>query len=127
MDKTELKQTLITQFIPLDEAAQKKLDYLQSDDVFTDNQYVLEEDTNKEIGNKDDSLMNAFAATVNSVAPHTQHQPQISEYHPQPATSSSQQQTNQPSATASDSRSIAARIAALRGISMPGDYLKRKS
>ncbi len=127
MDKTELKQTLITQFVPLDEAAQKKLNYLQSEDVFTDNQYVLQEDTNEEIGNKDDSLMNAFVATANSAAPRAPQQPQISEYHYQPAAASPQQQTHQPSANASGSRSIAARIAALRGISMPGDYLKRKN
>ncbi len=125
MDRNELKQTLHEQFTPMDEAVQKKLDYLQSDDVFTDNPYAQEEDTSDEIGLEDDSLMSAFGATVNSAAPRAPQQTQMSGYHPQPAAASPQQQTAQPSA--SGSQSMAARIAALRGISMPGDYIKRKN
>lgn len=122
MDRNELKRTLHEQFAPMDEAVQKKLDYLQSDDVFMDNPYVQDDDES-EIG--DDSLMSAFGATGNSQPTQTFTQPPIAGYTPQPTTAPRQPAGQAPAA--SGSQSMAARIAALRGISMPGDYLKRKN
>ena len=123
MDRNELKQTLREQFAPMDEAVQKKLDYLQSDDVFTDNPY-MQDDGGDELG--DDSLMSAFGATGNSAAPQVIQQPPIAGYTPSPAAAAPQPSAGQTPA-ASGSQSMAARIAALRGISMPGDYIKRKN
>lgn len=123
MDRNELKNTLHEQFAPMDEAVQKKLEYLQSDDVFTDNPY-MQDDGGDDLGG--DSLMSAFGATGNSAAPKIEKQPPIAGYTPSPAAAAPQQPAAQ-SPTASSSQSMAARIAALRGISMPGDYLKRKN
>lgn len=128
MDRNELLRTLKEQFAPMDEAVQKKLDYLQSDDVFTDNPYAQDDDVD-EAGLGDDSLMNAFGAG-GSIAPTPNYnhppeaarpgQPQAAAPHPQSAPA-------QPTSPASGGQSMAAKIAALRGISMPGDYLKRKN
>ncbi len=125
MDRNELKNTLHEQFAPMDEAVQKKLDYLQSDDVFTDNPYMPEDNENEAIAGGD-SLMSAFGATGNSAAPRTMKQPPIAGYTPSPAAAPQQSSAGQ-TTTASSSQSMAARIAALRGISMPGDYIKRKN
>lgn len=130
MDKTELKRVLLQQFIPMDDAVRKKLDYLQSDDVFTDSPYAISEDMLTE-NEPTDSLMDAF----NSVGVTTKPQPSVV----QPQTASRPQPTtnsyNHPAASAqtpeapiaSVKQNMAARIAALRGISMPGDYLRRKN
>lgn len=124
MDRNELKQTLREQFAPMDEAVQKKLDYLQSDDVFTDNPY-MQDDGGDELG--DDSLMSAFGATGNSAAPQVIQQQPIAGYTPLPAAAAPQPSAGQTPAASGSSQSMAARIAALRGISMPGDYIKRKN
>jgi hypothetical protein len=124
MDRAELKHTLHEQFVPFEQAVANKLEYLQGDNVFA----VDEEPINQisEIG--DDSLEKAFNMTLGladvpiykdltvqdvkkmQVAPQPQNLPE------------SPNQDN----IAAQKQNIAAKIAALRGISMPGDYLRKK-
>ncbi|MBR6356182.1 MAG: hypothetical protein IKR92_04940 [Alphaproteobacteria bacterium] len=124
MDKSELKQTLHDQFVPLEKAVENKLNYLQSDDVFNTENYAAYTDNLGE----DDSLENAFNAAVSAPA-----KPMYQA--PSPEEMRQMQQAPQPSyaegtptqdSISSHKQNMAARIAALRGISMPGDYLRGK-
>lgn len=124
MDKSELKRTLHDQFVPMEKAVKNKLIYLQSDDVFNTENYAAYTDNLGE----DDSLENAFSASVTTPA-----KPMYQA--PSPEEVRQMQQAPQPSyageAPTQDSilshkQNMAARIAALRGISMPGDYLRGK-
>lgn len=117
MDKNELKRVLHEQFAPIAEAVQRKLEYLQSEDVFTDNPYPFESDGDS--NNDDSALMSAFGGTSNA-APSG---PAPSAVAPRPTNVSS---ANSEPAAPAQSQNMAARIAALRGISMPGDYLSHK-
>ncbi|MBQ9270834.1 MAG: hypothetical protein IJ218_01020 [Alphaproteobacteria bacterium] len=125
MDKAELKQILRAQIEPLDIAAKRKLAYLQSDDVFTDTPETYESITDSLT---DTSLADAFASTI-SAHPEPAYQPQTQAYRNNANTHKvPQYATSNPSAEtiASHKQNIAAKIAALRGISMPGDYLSKK-
>lgn len=118
MDNNVLKQTLREQAEPLDAAVQKKLEYLQSDDVFSlDNAYQQPEM----------SVEEAFQTFASA-------QPQQPEIRPQKLNTVDPQQQAVPSPFGQVSQdtmnahkqNIAARIAALRGISLPGDYAMKK-
>ena len=119
MNNNVLKQTLREQSEPLAVAVQRKLEYLQSDDVFSlDNVYQQPEM----------SVEEAFQAFASA-------QPQQPENPPQMLNTvvPQQQTTPSPLGQASEEtmnahkQNIAARIAALRGISLPGDYAMKKS
>lgn len=122
MDKAELKQTLHNQFVPLAQAVEAKLQCLQDNDVFLSDAYAEDIDNYSD----DDSLENAFNSTLSASSVPMYQAPKMEEI-------KNMQQTPQPSyideAPNADSinthkQSIAAKIAALRGISMPGDYLR---
>ena len=117
MDNNVLKQTLREQVEPLAAAVQKKLEYLKSDDVFSlDNVYQQPEM----------SVEEAFQTFASA-------QPQQPEIRPQKLNTVPQQQTasstfgqvSQDTMNA-QKQNMAARIAALRGISLPGDYAMKK-
>ena len=117
MDKDELKRILHEQFEPLQTAVQKKLDYLQSDNVFADDTYrsVIEDNP---MG--DDSLANAFNSNT-TAQPIPAYKPTLDdEYNTYSAPKASPERSQ----LEEHKHNIAARIAALRGISMPGDYIK---
>lgn len=119
MDRNELKRILKEQAEPMDAAVMKKLTYLQSDEVFTD-VFVDEE-------NDDDSLFNAFVGTVKPTVPVYQ-QPTVSEVGVRekgvaPGDLVAEKATAQ--SIVEHKQNIAAKIAALRGISLPGDYLHK--
>ena len=127
MDKFEIKRVLHEQFVPMELATQQKLEYLQSDEVFTDNSYIPQTPTNSaEIG--DDSLANAFMETGNTRAAPVYNQPTMDDYNRMQAAPEPQYISSQPTAQSinTSKQNLAAKIAALRGISMPGDYLRRK-
>lgn len=113
MDKNELKQILHEQFEPLEKAVQKKLDYLQSDSVFALDSGDLETD---EKPTTDTSLEDAFSYFA---APKP-----VSAYEVPKVVDSNV--TRDMSNIRERKQNIAARIAAMRGISMPGDYLNHK-
>lgn len=122
MDRAELKKTLHEQFEPLETAVQKKLEYLQSDNVFSVDAYTGNDDFGSM---EDDSLANAFGSTMSAqTAPvyqnHIQETMQQIQSVSQPKYAS---ETPTASSIATHKQNIAAKIAALRGISMPGDYL----
>ena len=126
MDKLELKRVLHEQFVPLQQATQQKLAYLQSDEVFLDNPNILPQSKQSELS--DDSLANAFMATN---TPHTvsaYSQPNIDDYNRMQAAPNPQYISEQPTQQSiqTSKQNLAARIAALRGISLPGDYLRNK-
>lgn len=121
MDKAEIKQLLKEQVEPLSQAVAKKLAYLQSDDVFTE--------TIEHVSLNDDSLMNAFSETSSPTEIPAYTQPKAQEFY------TDSQNLTQPKYVVREptqdsieehTKSIAAKIAALRGISMPGDYLRKK-
>jgi len=107
----------------MDKAVSQKLAYLQSDEVFTDG---IEEETPQ----NDDSLLSAFAMP-SQPASVLQYQQQPSarevitnnkpEYRPRYIENAPTEQSIE-----DHKQNIAAKIAALRGISMPGDYLRNK-
>ena len=126
MDKAKLKQTMYEQFEPFEIAIQKKISYLQSDNVFSVDMYV---DNDNADSMADDSLIEAFNSTVSAQSA-PMYQVPVQE------TMTQIEKTVQPQYVAetptADSikahkQNIAAKIAALRGISMPGDYLKRRN
>ena len=121
MDRAEIKQLLKDQAEPLSQAVAKKLAYLQSDDVFTD----TEEPTSL----NDDSLMNAFAETTAPTEIPAYTQPKAREFYIDPQTVAKPKYADsEPSDRSMEEhqQNIAAKIAALRGISLPGDYLRKK-
>ena len=98
MDRKVLKQNLHEQVVPMAEAVQKKLAYLNSDDVFMNKEETSENFT--------DLLM-------------AQNKAMVAQKRTEP--------TNTADKVAMHKQNLAAKIAALRGISnMPGDYLNRK-
>lgn len=118
MDKVELKKVLHEQFAPMTEAVQRKLEYLQSEEVFTDNPYYPFENDNE----GDSELLSAFGGNTNV-------QPPRPAQSPAPAASPRAipvSPAGQSAAAPAQPQNMAARIAALRGISMPGDYLARQ-
>lgn len=120
MDKEELKQILHEQFEPLAAAVEKKLAYLQSDNVFSDEIYGAEENAADMVG--DNSLMNAFGAVQNTSP--VPYQASLATDAPMSAEHAEIQRNKE---NIDERRqNIAARIASLRGISMPGDYILRK-
>ena len=121
MDKPEVKRLLREQTEPMDRAVSKKLARLQSDDVFTEDA--------SQIPQVDNSLLNAFSETRKPTSVPTYSQPNAKDFYqnlqskPEPkyAEMTPTQQTIE-----QHKQNIAAKIAALRGISMPGDYLRQK-
>ena len=120
MNKSEIKRILIEQTEPMDTAVERKLAYLRSDDFAGDTEQLLQ---------SDDSLLNAFSIKINKPNVLKYEQPSIRELHqntlskPEPkyVTQGPTEETIQ-----EHKQNLAARIAALRGISSPGDYLRRK-
>ena len=101
MDRNILKKTLQEQVIPMAEAVKNKLAYLQGDDVF------LNSDEQHSEPLFTDLLM-------------TQGQPKK-------ISSKTVEPQNTADKVAVHKQSVAAKIAALRGVStMPGEYLNRK-
>ncbi|MEE6207911.1 MAG: hypothetical protein VZR95_07655 [Alphaproteobacteria bacterium] len=122
MDDSFLRRTLHEQCEPLDLAVQKKLEYLKSDDVFSLENYTEEKPVETEM-----SVEDAFAAFT-SAQPNN-----IAEKKPAGLNSVASKpfiEIKVEEATAetinTHKQNIAARIAALRGISMPGDYALKK-
>ena len=124
MNRAELKKTLYAQFVPFAQAVQNKLDYLKSDDVFGADSYS----SYNVVSDEDDSLEKAFNSTLSASNIPPYQNPPMEEIRqmkqaPQPT------YVNQAPTDAlvnTHKQNLAARIAALRGISMPGDYLRGK-
>lgn len=120
MNKSEIKKILQEQSEPMDKAIERKLAYLQSDDFAGDAEQLLQ---------TDDSLLNAFSTKINKPNVLKYEQPSVRKLHqdtlsrPEP-----RYVTQEPTEDAiqEHKQNIAAKIAALRGISSPGDYLRRK-
>ncbi|MBR1600488.1 MAG: hypothetical protein IJ677_02795 [Alphaproteobacteria bacterium] len=120
MNKSEVKRLLKEQAEPMKEAIRRKLEYLQSDDVFTEKGENAAKD--------DNSLMEAFSEVELNVVP-SYTQPSARELYQLDQTTPQPQYASQPPTPQSideHKQNIAAKIAALRGISMPGDYLRKK-
>lgn len=127
MDKKELKQALIDQFVPYDEAVQDKLDYLQSDDVFS-SPGVMEEDETDEL-----SLENAFGDEVNSTPRRRASRRHQEDYDDEDYDDEDYDEDDEDYDDEDEDscprkpQTMAEKIAALRGISaMPGDYIRKK-
>lgn len=121
MDKPEIKRLLREQAEPMKQAVERKLAYLQSDDVFTESEVHTPQD--------DDSLWEAFSGTAEKKPVPTYSQPNPREFYQNMQSSAQPKYVgNAPSHENIEEhkQNIAAKIAALRGISMPGDYLRQK-
>ena len=160
MDKQELKKALREQCAPFAESVRKKIEYLQSDDVF-----LAEEDKALQT-DKDLSLEEAFdmamlsepsvttfedplsgALTQPSVPERPLAAPNVADFQSSPSSESSSvfdmfQGNNIPAPLYAESsgdvaarqqniqehkQNIAAKIAALRGISVPSAYINKKN
>ncbi|MBQ8482176.1 MAG: hypothetical protein IJ532_06555 [Alphaproteobacteria bacterium] len=121
MDKSEIKKLLKEQVEPMDNAVRKKLEYLQSDDVFTENGVTEMQG--------DISLMNAFNENMPSANIPSYSQPSVKEFYQTAQNTPEPKRVSQapiPQSIDEHKQNIAARIAALRGMSMAGDYLRKK-
>lgn len=128
MDSNFLKKTLHEQTEPLDIAVQKKLAYLKSDDVFTleTNSYI-DDSVYDGADDNDMSIEDAFA-TFASAQPHNTADTKpagLNKIASKPLNEIKEEQATAETINA-HKQNIAARIAALRGISMPGDYILKK-
>lgn len=121
MDKPEIKRLLREQVEPMSQAVAKKLAYLQSDDVFTE--------PGTQVSQEDNSLLEAFSGSAQPTSVSSYSQMSAREFY------QNQQSVPQPKYLGNaptqhtieeHKQNIAAKIAALRGISMPGDYLRQK-
>lgn len=103
MDRNELKQTLLEQVEPMDEAVQKKLAYLNSDDVFT----------NQDLMPEPEDVLGELLMQENMA--------------PQPLKKNAEP-TDTADKIAMHKHSLVEKIAALRGISsaVPNEYINRK-
>lgn len=121
MDKLEIKKMLKAQIEPMDQAVDKKLAYLKSDDVFTA--------PDEPVLNNDNSLWEAFSGEISKPSVPMFNQPSPRELY-QSIQSALQPKYVEEKPTQSTieqhKQNIAAKIAALRGISMPGDYLRNR-
>lgn len=131
MNRDELKQTLAQQAASMEEDVFKKLHYLMSDDVFSDNgnadyiddadalQYAFQEqlasDMDFEPTNDIDILPGDYDYTASQNVSDTQS-----------VTITAPTDENLTDIIEDRKQNVAAKIAALRGISLPGDYLKKK-
>lgn len=124
MDRQLIKNTLKEQAEPMSQAVAKKLAYLQSDDVF------VEEGNEISTPREDDSLLAAFSETVQPANIPTYNQPTAEELNKTSVSTATQpryvSQAPTEQSISNHKQNLAARIAALRGISSPGDYLRRK-
>ena len=120
MDKAEIKKLLKEQIEPMDCAVKRKLEYLQSDDVFTEEYTTKVQD--------DISLMNAFSENMPSINAPVYSQPSAREFYQSNQSRPEPKYVSEPTSQSINEhkQNIAAKIAALRGMSMAGDYLKRK-
>lgn len=120
MNKSEIKKILQEQSEPLDKAVERKLAYLNSDDFAGDTEQLLQ---------TDDSLLNAFSTKINKPNVLKYEQPNIRELHQNTLSKPEPKYVTQGPSEESmreHKQNIAAKIAALRGISSPGDYLRRR-
>ncbi|MBR1841043.1 MAG: hypothetical protein IJ778_02825 [Alphaproteobacteria bacterium] len=124
MHREELKQTLVNQFEPMNDAVQKKLAYLQSDDVFAD----YDENAYSQYSSSENmSVEDAFTAFVdNRVDNKNEETPRALNNGAYKPVSSIKVEQATAETIQSHKQNIAAKIAALRGISSPGDYLDKK-
>lgn len=121
MNKEILKKILKEQWEPLDTAVEKKLNYLQSDDVF--------DSSHDNDAGYDDSLLAAFGENVKPTAIGDYNQIYTKEQYEEVRNTAQPKYVDQPPSQYSideHKRNISARIAALRGLSMPGDYIAKK-
>ena len=124
MRREELKQTLVEQFEPMSHAVQKKLAYLQSEDIFTD---YMEDYSDQYSGMDNLSVEDAFETFAGVRSHHTEEaEPRALNNAAYKPVSSIKVEQATAETIQSHKQNIAAKIAALRGISSPGDYLDKK-
>ena len=115
MDKTELKQTLRSQFIPMSEAVQNKLNYLMGDNVFLSEDFISDDTSLEDAFNMQTSTDKEFnieeAFNSEATVSNTKITELTEKIH------NNQHATNVP--FEERKKSVAAKIAALRGIAMP--------
>lgn len=122
MDKFELKELLKAQTEPMAQAVEKKLAYLRSDEVFTDEEF-------QQNSQNDNSLLDAFSEATATPYIHQYQQPTAKEIASNARNGMFARQIENEDFEQNiekHNQNIAAKIAALRGISMPGDYLRNK-
>ena len=118
MNRSEIKQILQEQSGTFDEAVKQKMVYLQSDDVFTIDENIYEAANNEQ----DNSLEDAFNSNTTQPPKYNRPEPE------NVASGNFVPQSINRSYTVEEYRqNIAAKIAALRGLSLPGDYMRRKN
>lgn len=124
MHREELKQTLVNQFEPMNDAVQKKLAYLQSEDIFTD---YMDDYSSQYSGMDNLSVEDAFETFAGARShPAEEVKPRALNDVSYKPTSTLKVEQATPETIQSHKQNIAAKIAALRGISVPGDYLDKK-
>lgn len=123
MNREELKRVLAEQFEPMNDAVQKKLAYLQSDDVFTDydeNEYAQYSSA------ENMSVEDAFSTLMDNQSGYQEAEtPRALNNGTYKPVASINVETATMENIKAHKQNIAAKIAALRGISLPGDYLDK--
>ena len=129
MNDNFLKKTLHEQFEPLDIAVQKKLEYLKSDDVFSadNNDFINDFSDDEKPDDYNMSVEDAFTtfASAQSYNKIDEEPVGLNKIASRPLSEIREEQATSETINV-HKKNIAAKIAALRGISMPGDYVLKK-
>ena len=133
MNRQELKQTLKNQALSFDVDVQKKLLYLQGDNVSSEDEEIpsyvpAEDDFLEAFVDEPDSPVSSLKSAnsyfqsfeYNNLREKALHNQYVTDEDDYP------QATRQKSEYQDRKRSFAERIAALRGVSLPGDYLRHR-
>ncbi len=127
MDRQKLKNLLHEQSSPFDEAVQKKLDYLMSDDVFSlENNPYANSFRNIQIDDEDE-FSHAFSDDDSSFDEAFDDEYEDDGYEDVDEDDYGDEEDGEVSQTAAP-KTLAERIAMLRGVStLPGSYLNKKN
>lgn len=147
MANQKLKELMRDQIITFPDDIRKKLEYLASDEMFSYNYYKIDIYRQKLNFKQDDALLNAFIGSSTNVSTNEQHSfanafmsTSSQQHSPVYKSRSSSTQINsiptsshtitpvksdEELTTKDKMARLNAKLAALRGVSMPGDYLTK--
>ena len=139
MVSPKLKELLRNQIVTIEDDVRKKMEYLKSGEMFSYNYYKIDIYRQKLNFKQDDALLNAFIGNTDTSSTNMENsfaqafmstsqqktQTQLPEKSfIRPAAQPGQKPTENLS-TKEKMLSLNAKLAALRGLSMPGDYLRK--
>ena len=129
MDKQKLKELMRHQIQTINGDVQKKIEYLTNGDLFNYNYYKIDIYRQKLNFTEDIDLLNAFIGKTDNSAPDEGNAFANAFMNANPGAEimTSQKQSNEALSATERVKKLNERIAALRGTSMPGGYLRNSN